>query len=78
MPDERSFLCCYHHGLVEPCVGLGEQVKAGDLVAKIHNIDRTGSQPECYYAKRDGMVIIKHAPSIINIGDNLLVIAEVV
>jgi N-alpha-acetyl-L-2,4-diaminobutyrate deacetylase len=78
MPDERSFLCCYHHGLVEPCVGLGERVKAGDLVAKIHNIDRTGTVPEYYYAKRDGMVIIKHAPSIINIGDNLLVIAEVV
>jgi len=78
MPDGRSFLCCYHHGLLEPCVGLGEQVKEGDLVAKIHNIDRTGSQPEFYYAKRDGMVIIKHSPSIINIGDNLLVIAEVI
>ena len=78
MPDDRCFLCSYHYGLVEPCVGLGEQVNAGDLVAKIHHIDRTGSPAEYYYAKRDGMVIIKHAPSIINIGDNLLVIAEVV
>ena len=53
-------------------------VNKGDLLAKIHNIDRTSTIPHEYYANRDGMVIIKHAPSIINIGDNLNVIAEVV
>ena len=78
MPDERSFVCCEHRGLVEPLVALGDKVNEGDLLAKIHNIDRTATTPHEYYAKRDGMVIIKHAPSIINIGDNLNVIAEVV
>ncbi len=77
MPDENSFICCEHRGLVEPFIELGDVVKAGDLLAKVHNIDRTATTPENYYAKRDGMVIIKHHPSIINIGDNLVVIAKI-
>jgi N-alpha-acetyl-L-2,4-diaminobutyrate deacetylase len=77
MPDETSFICCEHRGLVEPFVELGDVVKEGDLLAKVHNIDRTATTPENYYAKRDGMVIIKHYPSIIDIGDNLMVIAKV-
>ena len=77
MPDENSFICCEHRGLVEPFFELGDVVKAGDLLAKVHNIDRTATTPENYYAKRDGMVIIKHHPSIINIGDNLVVIAKI-
>ena len=77
MPDETSFICCEHRGLVEPFVELGDVVKEGDLLAKVHNIDRTATIPENYYAKRDGMVIIKHYPSIIDIGENLMVIAKV-
>ena len=78
MPDERSFVCCEHRGLVEPSVELGDMVNKGDLLAKLHNIARTSTTPHEYYANREGMVIVKHAPSIINIGDNLNVIAEVV
>ena len=78
MPDDRSFVCCEHRGLVEPIVALGDTVKEGDLLAKIHNIDRTNTEPHEYFAKRDGMIITKHAPSIVNMGDNLFVIAEVV
>ena len=77
MPDERSFICCEHKGLVEPFFELSDVVKEGGLLAKVHNIDRTATTPENYYAKRNGMVIIKHYPSIINIGDNLVVIAKI-
>ena len=77
MPDEGSFICCEHRGLVEPFVELGDVVKEGDLLATVHNIDRTATTPENYYAKIDGMVIIKHYPSIIDIGDNLMVIAKI-
>ena len=77
MPDEASFICCEHRGLVEPFFELGDVVKVGDLLAKVHNIDRTATTPENYYAKSDGMVIVKHHPSIINIGDNLVVIAKI-
>ena len=78
MPDDRSFVCCEHRGLVEPVVSLGDMVHTGDLLAIIHNTDRTAAEPVEYFAKRDGMVIIKHSPSIINMGDNLFVIAAIV
>ena len=78
MPDDRSFVCCEHRGLVEPYVALGDTVRTGNLLAKVHNIDRTAVEPVEYRAKRDGMVIIKHAPSIVNMGDNLFVIAQIV
>jgi N-alpha-acetyl-L-2,4-diaminobutyrate deacetylase len=78
MPDDRSFVCCEHRGLVEPVVSLGDTVHTGDLLAIIHNTDRTAAEPVEYFAKRDGMVIIKHSPSIINMGDNLFVIAAIV
>ena len=78
MPDDRSFLCCEHHGLLEPFVSLGDTVIKGDLLAKIHDIDKTNAKPHEYFAKRDGMVITKHAPSIVNMGDNLFVIAEII
>ena len=31
-------------GLVEHCVDLGDKVKEGQLVAKVHNIERTGNR----------------------------------
>ncbi len=77
MPDERSFICCEHRGLVEPLFELGDIVKKGALVAKVHNIDKTAATPNNYFARRDGMVIIKHHPSIIDMGDNLAVIAKI-
>jgi len=77
MPDERSFVCCEHRGLVEPFFELGDVVKEGGLLARVHSIDRTATTPINYYAKRDGMVIIKHYPSLINIGDTLSVVAEI-
>jgi N-alpha-acetyl-L-2,4-diaminobutyrate deacetylase len=78
MPDDSSFVCCKHRGLVVPCVALGDIVKAGELLALIHNVDRTATELHEYFANRDGMIIIKYVPTIINIGDNLNVIAEIV
>lgn len=78
MPDFRSFIFCEHNGLVEPCVALGDVVHEGDLVARIHSIERTSPEaPVEYRAPRDGMVICRHVPSLIKIGDCLNVIAEV-
>lgn len=78
MPDFRSFIFCEHAGLVEPCVALGDIVHEGDLVARIHSTERTSPDtPKEYRAPRDGMVICRHVPSLIKIGDCLNVIAEV-
>ncbi|MBV1787823.1 N(2)-acetyl-L-2,4-diaminobutanoate deacetylase DoeB [Marinobacterium sp. D7] len=78
MPDFRSFLFSEHTGLVEPCVALGDQVCEGQPMARIHSIERTALAPAVYRAPRDGLVIARHLPSRIQIGDCLFVIGEVV
>ena len=38
MPDQRCYIFSETSGLVEHCVDLGDSVKEGQLVAKVHNI----------------------------------------
>ena len=76
MPDNRSFVCSEHEGLIEPFIFLGDKVNKGDLIARIYSAKRTGDVPFDYFAPREGIVIAKHHPSLINIGDNINVIAE--
>ena len=40
--------------MVEHCVELGEEVRAGQFIAKIDYIERTGSPSQEYYASIDG------------------------
>jgi N2-acetyl-L-2,4-diaminobutanoate deacetylase len=78
MPDERSFVFSQHTGLLEPVVTLGDYVKQGDLIARIHITERTAVAPYEYFASRDGIVLSRHVPSQVKMGDCLNVIAEVI
>ncbi len=78
MPDETSFLFSQHSGLLEPVVTLGDEVRKGDLMARIHITERTAVPPYEYFAPRDGLVISRHVPSLAKMGDCLNVIAEVI
>lgn len=75
MPDQRCFVFSETSGLLEPCVDLGDQVKAGDLVAKVHNIERTGEAPTEYHAAIDGIFIGRRFSGLANMGDVLGVIS---
>jgi len=77
MPDGRSYIFSQHTGLLEPCVTLGDVVQEGDLVARIHITERTAMPPYEYYAPRSGLVMARHVPSLIKMGDCLNVIAAV-
>jgi N2-acetyl-L-2,4-diaminobutanoate deacetylase len=74
MPDQRCYIFCETPGLVEHCVDLGDEVKTGQLVAKVHNIERTGADPEEYYAGIDGIYTGRHFPGLVVNGDFLGVI----
>ena len=50
-------------------------MKSGQLIAKVHNIERTGSLPDEYHAKIDGIFTGKHFPGHVINGDFLGVIA---
>ena len=74
-PDHRSFVTSEHSGLLEMCVDLGSDVKNGEVIALVHDIERTGTQPMEYKATIDGVLAGRHYPSLTQPGDNLAVIA---
>ena len=75
MPDHNCYVFSETSGLVEHCVDLGDQVKKGQLVAKVHNIERTGTDPVEYFAGIDGIYTGRHFPGLVVNGDFLGVIA---
>ncbi len=75
MPDQNCFVFSESSGLFELCVDLGAQVKAGDLIGRVHNIERTGLAPTEYFAGVGGIFSGRHFPGHIAMGDFLGVIA---
>ncbi len=75
MPDQSCFIFSESTGLLELCIELGAKVKAGDLIAFVHPIERTGLTPTAYHAVIDGIFSGRHFPGKIGMGDFLGVIA---
>lgn len=78
MPDATCYVQGTHRGILEMTHALGGRVQHGDLVCRIHSIERTGMPPVEYFAERDGMLVARRFPALANIGDTLMVIADVV
>jgi N-alpha-acetyl-L-2,4-diaminobutyrate deacetylase len=78
MQQDNAYVFSEHNGLLEPCVALGDPVSKGDLIARVYSTERTGSKPVKYLAASDGIIVGRHFPSLIKIGDFMNVIAKVV
>ncbi len=78
MPSGDCFTFAETDGLVEPCVDLGDPVRRGEVIARIHSAVRTGAPPAEYRAKIDGILAARHALGLIAIGDCLGVVATLV
>ncbi|WP_374627416.1 N(2)-acetyl-L-2,4-diaminobutanoate deacetylase DoeB [Pandoraea sp.] len=77
MPGDDCYLTSEHDGLLEMLHELGAMVKRCDVIARIHDVTRTGVAPVEYRARRDGMLIGRHFPGRVSIGDTLCVLADV-
>jgi N-alpha-acetyl-L-2,4-diaminobutyrate deacetylase len=77
MQQDNAYVFSQHNGLLEPCVGLGDAVKLGDLIARVYSTERSGTFPVEYHAESDGIIMGRHFPSLIKIGDFMNVIARV-
>jgi len=75
MPDGDCFVSSEHSGLVEPCVDIGGEVKKGDLLVRIHDVERSGQTPVDYHAKRGGILAGRHFPGLVQSGDTIAVVA---
>lgn len=76
MTADGSFMTSQSQGLLEPCVGLGTGVQAGDTIARVWPMQHTGDEPTVYRAATDGIVAARHFPSLIGMGDCVAVIAK--
>lgn len=74
MPDMDCYVFCEQDGLFEPMFDLGEPVAKGDVIARIWSTDRTGIAPVILRAKLAGILISRHFPGLIKIGDCAAVI----
>jgi N-alpha-acetyl-L-2,4-diaminobutyrate deacetylase len=77
MPSSDCFRFAEDDGLVEPCVDLGDPVRAGDVIARIHPVGRTGQVPAEYRSALDGVLAARHFPGLVKTGDCLAVVATV-
>lgn len=75
MPDGRCFVTCEHSGLLEFCVNLGDVVAQNQVIARIYDVERTGTAPVEYRSNIDGILAGRHYPCLTKPGDNLAVIA---
>ncbi len=75
MPDERCLVTSEHAGLLEMCVDLGAEIRAGEVIARIHPIDRTGVPPLDIPAGIDGLLTGRHFPGLVKMGDFLALVA---
>jgi N-alpha-acetyl-L-2,4-diaminobutyrate deacetylase len=78
MPSGDCFTFSEHDGLLEPCVDLGQEVRKGDILARVWPIERSGVSAADYRAGMDGILAARHFPGRIAAGDCLAVLAVVV
>ncbi len=78
MQQDDAYVFSQHNGLLDPCVTLGDPVRKGDLIARVYATERTGSEPVEYRAASDGIIMGRHFPSLVKIGDFMNIIAQVV
>lgn len=76
MADARCFHFAEAAGLLAPAVDLGDDVRAGDVLARIWPITQTGAAPTTIVAQRDGMLCARHFPGLVQVGDCVAVLAE--
>ena len=65
----------HDHGLFEPVADLGDAVREGDVIARVHPMLRTDRVTGEYRAHRDGIVLQRHFPGQVDEGDCLMILA---
>ncbi|HYC14525.1 MAG TPA: N(2)-acetyl-L-2,4-diaminobutanoate deacetylase DoeB [Stellaceae bacterium] len=77
MPSGDCFVFSEEAGLIEACADLGAAVRAGEVIARVYPIGRTGLAPWEYRSRLDGVLVGRHFPGLIQAGDCMAVIGTV-
>ncbi|MGR3983791.1 MAG: N(2)-acetyl-L-2,4-diaminobutanoate deacetylase DoeB [Gammaproteobacteria bacterium] len=76
MHGERGFITSAHAGLLELLADPGAHVSAGQALAKVYDITRSGAPPAVYDAPLDGILLGRHYPGLVRHGDMIAALAE--
>jgi N-alpha-acetyl-L-2,4-diaminobutyrate deacetylase len=77
MPSSDCFTFAGDSGLIAFAQDLGAPIRAGDIIARVYPVDKTGIAPIEYRASLDGVLAARHVPGLIKAGDCLSVIATI-
>ncbi|MGH6860775.1 MAG: N(2)-acetyl-L-2,4-diaminobutanoate deacetylase DoeB [Phyllobacterium sp.] len=77
MPSGDCFAFAEDDGLIETMVDLGDPVKEGQIIARIHPIGRTGIAPFEITARMTGLLAARHFPGLVKSGDCVAVVGTV-
>ncbi|MGN6142113.1 MAG: N(2)-acetyl-L-2,4-diaminobutanoate deacetylase DoeB, partial [Mesorhizobium sp.] len=75
MPGGDCFSFAEDDGMIETMVDLGEKVKKGAVIARIHGTGRTGLAPQDIRSRMDGLLAARHFPGLVKAGDCVAVVA---
>jgi N-alpha-acetyl-L-2,4-diaminobutyrate deacetylase len=75
MPSGDCFCFAEDDGLIETMIDLGEPVREGEVLARIHAIGRTGIAPSEIHARLSGILAARHFPGLVKAGDCAAVVA---
>jgi len=75
MPGGHCYSTSESAGLLEMAVDLGAKVKKGDVIARVHDHERTGGTTREYRAGLDGILAGRHFPGLVQTGDTIAVVA---
>lgn len=76
MPSDDCFAFAEDDGMFETMVDLGEEVREGMVIARIHSTGRTGVAPHEVRAKMSGLLVARHFPGLVKAGDCMCVLAQ--
>lgn len=78
MPEADCYVQSEHRGILEFCFTLGDPVVSGDVLARIHSVERCGEPAVEYTAKRAGILVARRHLGLVELGDTIAVLAEAV
>lgn len=74
--DIADYVLAPESGLFEVVVDLGQRVEAGELVGRMHFIERPDRAPEPIHAQTSGIVCVVRAIATTEQGDNVVVVGR--
>ena len=72
----ENYIPCPRNGIWEPVIGLGDDVRQGDLLGRLHDFSDHTSEPLELHAHRDGVLLMMRLPAVTEKGVTLYVIAR--